>query len=350
MVVDPTESASALTGTRFGVYELHELIGAGAMGEVYRATDTTLHRAVAVKVLPKALRLDRDRVARLHREAQMLAALNHPNIATIHGIEGGDGMRALVLELVEGPTLDEHLARGAIPVPEAVALARQIGEGLRAAHDRTIIHRDLKPANIKLRPDGVIKLLDFGLARLHQRTPWTAAVAEVPTLSAGGTHEGVVLGTPAYMSPEQARGDDVDERTDVWAFGCVLYLLLTGREPFAARTTSDVIAAILGQDPDWNRLPAGTPASLRRLLLRCLEKDRRRRLRDLGEALADLDEAVASRRPGERAAGRRLMSVGRVAIATVVTVALLIAIFVLPRFRAQSTFRSGSRSRHRQDF
>ena len=286
------EVASVLTGRRLGAYELHELIGAGGMGEVYRATDSRLHRSVAIKVLPKALRLDADRVARLDHEAHLLAALNHPNIATIHGFEDADGVRGLVLELVEGPTLAACLAGAAPPVHDAVAWARQIAQGLNAAHERAIVHRDLKPANIKLRPDGVIKLLDFGVARLQPPDSSNTDVAAASTASAPGTHEAVIVGTLAYMSPEQVRGDDVDERTDVWAFGCVLFALLSGREPFAGRTPSDILAAILGQEPEWSALPSGTPAPLRRILRRCLQKDRRSRLRDLGEAIADLDEAV----------------------------------------------------------
>jgi eukaryotic-like serine/threonine-protein kinase len=288
-----TESDSVLTGRRFGAYELHEIIGAGGMGEVYRATDSRLHRSVAIKVLPKAWRLDADRVARLDREAQLLAALNHPNIATIHGFEDADGMRGLVLELVEGPTIAAHLEGAPAPVAETVAWARQIAQGLKAAHERAIVHRDLKPANIKLRPDGVIKLLDFGVAKLRPPDVRDTDVAAASTASAAGTHEAVIVGTLAYMSPEQVRGDDVDERTDVWAFGCVLFVMLSGRAPFAGRTPSDLIAAILGRDPDWGTLPSGTPAPLRRILKRCLQKDRRSRLRDLGEALADLEEAMA---------------------------------------------------------
>src|SRR4029453_8411200 len=254
-MIPDTEAASVLTGRRFGAYHLHELIGAGGMGEVYRATDTTLHRAVAIKVLPKALRLDADRVARLDREAQMLAALNHPNIATIHGFEDADGVRALILELVEGPTLAERLDRQPAPVHETVAWARQIAHGLKAAHERAIIHRDVKPANIKLRADGVIKLLDFGGAKLQPADAGKQVVAAGSATTAAGTHEGVIVGTLAYMSPEQVRGDDVDERTDIWAFGCVLFVLLSGREPFSGRTPSDLIAGILGQEPDWSTLP-----------------------------------------------------------------------------------------------
>ena len=262
------------------------------MGEVYRATDTILHRAVAVKVLPKPLRLDADRVARLRREAQILATLNHPNIATIHGFEDHDGMRALILELVEGPTLAERPGGAPASLSDVVAWARQIAQSLKAAHERGIIHRDLKPANIKLRSDGVVKLLDFGVAKLEPADSLNAVRADVSTASAPGTHEGVIVGTLAYMSPEQYEGDDVDERTDVWAFGCVLFVLRSGREPFSGRTPSDTIATILGQEPDWSMLPADTPAPVRRILRRCLHKDRRSRLRDLGEALADLDEVV----------------------------------------------------------
>ena len=326
---------SVLTGRRLDVYELHELIGAGNMGEVYRATDTTLHRAVAVKVLPKLLRLDVDRVARLQREAQLLAALNHPNIATIHGLQDAGDVLALILELVEGPTLAERLSGGPATVHEAVTWARQIAQGLKAAHERAIVHRDLKPANIKLRPDGVIKLLDFGLAKLQPRDASSLGVAAATTISATGTREAVIVGTLAYMSPEQVRGEDVDERTDIWAFGCVLFVLLSGREPFAGRTSSGIIAAILGQEPDWSGLPAETPAPLRRILRRCLQKDRRSRLRDLGEALADLDEAATPAPAGPQdvpeAGARGQIPSRRLTFAATVAAAIVVAAVLWPR-------------------
>ena len=340
-MIPDSPSASVLPGRRFGAYELHELIGAGGMGEVYRATDTILHRAVAVKVLPQPLQLDADRVARLRREAQMLAALNHPNIATIHGFEDHDGMRALILELVEGPTLAERRDGAPSPVHEVVAWARQIAQALKAAHERAIVHRDLKPANIKLRPDGVIKLLDFGVAKLLPAESLDAVLAATSTATAPGTHAGVIVGTLAYMSPEQVRGDDVDERTDVWAFGCVLFVLLSGREPFSGRTPSDSIAAILGQEPDWSRLPADTPGSVRRILRRCLQKDRRSRLRDLGEALADLDEAVtpvaAGLNDAPNAGARRPISGRAVAFGTVITAAMVVVAFLWARISDVST-------------
>src|SRR5262245_7254293 len=329
-----------LTGRRFGVYEVHDLIGSGGMGEIYRARDTRLNREVAIKVLPRALRLEAERLARLDREAQMLATLNHPNIATIHGLEEALGMRALVLELVEGPTLAEYLARGPVPVHEALLLARQIVQGLQSAHERRIIHRDLKPANIKLRPDGVIKLLDFGLARLRPGDLGGSDASEACTVTAAGTREGTVLGTPACMSPEQARGADLDERTDIWACGCILYRMVTGRETFSGSTASDIIAAILEREPDWNALPVGTPASLRRLLGRCLEKDRKRRLRDLGEALADLDEAANPRilevEDAQSAGSRRFIAVGHVALAAIAIVAIIVTALLWSQFTEAS--------------
>jgi serine/threonine-protein kinase len=334
-----TESDSVLTGRRFGAYELHEIIGAGGMGEVYRATDSRLHRPVAIKVLPKGWRLDADRVARLDREAHLLAALNHPNIATIHGFEDADGMRGLVLELVEGPTIAAQLEGAPAPVAETVAWARQIAQGLKAAHERGIVHRDLKPANIKLRPDGVVKLLDFGVAKLRPPDTRDTDLAAASTATAAGTHEAVIVGTLAYMSPEQVRGDDVDERTDVWAFGCMLFVLLSGRAPFAGRTPSDIIAAILGQDPDWSMLPSGTPMPLRRILRRCLHKDRRSRLRDLGEALADLDEAVTPANPldAPEAGARGPLSRYATAFAAIVVATIAAASFLWPRFGDGST-------------
>jgi serine/threonine-protein kinase len=275
-------------------------LGAGGMGEVFRARDTRLNREVALKMLPASLAADADRLARFTREAQLLAALNHANIAAIYGLEEmpGDGApaaRALVLELVEGPTLAERITHDHIPLDEALAIARQVADAVEYAHDHGIIHRDLKPANIKLRPDGVVKVLDFGLAKAlaGPGTPVAPEVTESPTLSNRATAAGVVLGTAAYMSPEQARGQAVDRRADVWAFGVVLFEMLARRRPFAGATISDTIAAILKDEPDWARLPASTPRGLRRLLGRLLEKDPRNRLRDIGDARLLLDDAAA---------------------------------------------------------
>ena len=268
------------------------------MGEVYRARDVNLGREVALKVLPQTFSANADRLARFEREARVLASLNHPHIAAIHGLETSGDMRALVLELVEGPTLEERLSAGPLPILEAIALARQIADALEAAHDKGIVHRDLKPANIKLTSDGAVKVLDFGLAKALEPGPPSGEGASA-TLTAMHTEAGVVLGTAAYMSPEQARGQPVDKRTDIWAFGCVLYEMLAGRSAFSGTTSSDIIAAILGREPDWTPLPQGAPSAVHRLLHRCLEKDARRRLRDIGDARIELDDVSASSAPAE---------------------------------------------------
>ncbi|MBI4909664.1 MAG: serine/threonine-protein kinase [Acidobacteria bacterium] len=263
------------------------------MGAVYRATDTRLAREVAIKVLPDAYANDPDRLARFVREAQVLASLNHPNIAAIYGIEE----RAIVMELVEGPTLEDHIARGAVPLDEVVPIARQIAEALEAAHEKGIIHRDLKPANIKVTPDGKVKVLDFGLAKLADPTDANDDPASAPTVIRGNspTLAGVIMGTAGYMSPEQARGKRVDKRADIWAFGVVLYEMLTAKPLFGGgETVTDMLAAVVYRDPDWNLLPAGTPATIRRLLDRCLRKDIKTRLRDIGEALILLDSTESS--------------------------------------------------------
>jgi len=286
---------SLSSGTRLGAFEILALIGAGGMGEVYRARDARLKREVALKVLPEAFSQDPDRVARFQREAEVLASLNHLNIAHIHGLEESSGVRALVMEIVEGPTLADRIATGPIPPDDALAIAKQIADALEAAHEQAIIHRDLKPANIKVREDGMVKILDFGLAKLAAAEGESAnapAITNSPTVNVGGTRAGLLLGTPAYMSPEQARGRAVDKRTDIWAFGCVLYEMLTGRAAFAGATASDTMARILEREPDWTTLPAGTSDGVKRLLARCLEKDPRRRLRDIGDASIDLEPAA----------------------------------------------------------
>ena len=273
------------SGSRLGVYEVVGLLGAGGMGEVYRARDHRLRREVALKVLPELQAADADRLARFEREAQLLAALSHPNIATIHGIEEADGVRALVLELVDGPALDERLRQGALAISESLRLARQLVAALEAAHHSGIIHRDLKPANIKLRPDGTVKVLDFGLARAVEPVAAGPSPVEHSTMTSGGlTVDGTILGTTPYMSPEQARGLVVDRRTDIWAFGCVLFEMLTGRRAFAGKDVPETIARVLTKDPDWTALPAGTPLSVRRLLRRCLAKDHGGRLADIADA------------------------------------------------------------------
>ena len=282
-------------GQRLGPYEISALIGAGGMGEVYRATDTNLKRAVAIKVLPAAVSNDPDRLARFQREAEVLAALNNPHIASIYGLERGTGMTALVMELVEGPTLADRIAQGRIPIDEALPLARQIVAALESAHERGIIHRDLKPANIKLRPDGTVKVLDFGLAKAlaPDAASSTAGISMSPTLTTPGTQLGVILGTAAYMSPEQARGQAVDRASDIWAFGCVLYEMLVGKPVVAGDTITDILGGIVRVDPDWTALPDDVPASIRSLLRHCLHKDRRRRLKDVSDASLEIEDVIA---------------------------------------------------------
>src|SRR3989442_1902959 len=316
-------------GQRFGPYEIGSLLGAGGMGEVYRARDTKLARDVAIKILPHAFTADADRRARFEREARLLAALNHPHIGAIYGFEDREGIHALVLELVEGETLAERLARSKdralpdtgrgrssdrpIPIGEALAIARQIAEALEAAHERGIVHRDLKPANVilqtasgqqapassvdsaqRMADDVTVKVVDFGLAKIGSGES-AHDLTHSPTITIDGTSDGVILGTAAYMSPEQARGRAVDKRTDIWAFGCLMYEMLSGRNAFAGETVSDTIAVILGREPDWSALPEETPPAIRRLLQRCLEKDPKRRLHDIADARLEIDDA--SREP-----------------------------------------------------
>jgi Tol biopolymer transport system component len=296
------------SGTRVGPYEILSALGAGGMGEVYRARDPRLGREVAIKVLPEAFTSDPERLARFEREARALAALNHPHIAAIHGLEDSGGVPALVMELVPGPTLAEriadarHVRKAGLPIADAVRIAVQIAEALDAAHEKGIIHRDLKPANIKVTTDGTVKVLDFGLAKL---APDADGAAAAPTITAVGTRDGQIVGTTAYMSPEQARGHAVDKRTDIWAFGCVLYEMLTGRAPFARETTTDTLAAVVDREPDWTALPEETPAAVARLAAQCLKKDPRRRLRDIGDVPVLLDEAASAPAPaGESRGGR----------------------------------------------
>jgi Tol biopolymer transport system component len=293
---------SIAPGTRLGVYEVVSLLGAGGMGEVYRARDTRLQRDVAIKVLPTVFSSHPDRLARFEREAQLLASLNHPNIGAIYGVEE----KALILELVDGPTLADRIAGGPLPLDEALAIARQIADALEAAHEQGVIHRDLKPANIKVRDDGAVKVLDFGLAKLHDPsaadTPSAPGLATLsPTvMSPAATQIGIILGTAAYMSPEQAKGKPADRRADMWAFGCVLFEMLTGTRPFDGDDVTDLVVAVLSREPDWARLPAATPSAVERLIRRCLAKDRRQRLADA--ATARLELADASITPAQVAA------------------------------------------------
>ena len=284
---------SDLVGQTLSGYEVLERIGAGGMGEVFLARDSKLERNVAIKLLPDPFARDKERMLRFEREAKVLASLNHPNIAAIYGFEESDDKRFLVLELVAGDTLAQRIKVGPLPVDEALEVARQIAEALEAAHEKGIIHRDLKPANVMVTTDGTVKVLDFGLARaMADDSGNTPVTAESPTITADYTKPGVVLGTAPYMSPEQARGKPVDKRSDIWSFGCVLYSILTGANPFEGETTTDVIAKILETQPDFDALPSSVPPRIHDLLRRCLEKDRKRRLRDIGDAALELQGVI----------------------------------------------------------
>lgn len=305
-------------GARLGHYEILSAIGKGGMGEVWKARDTTLHREVAIKTLPEGFAQDADRLAMFEREATLLASLNHPNIAAIHGVEEHQGTRFLVLELVEGSTLADRLGRGAIPVEQSLKLALQIAEALEAAHEKGVVHRDLKPANIKVTPEGRVKVLDFGLAKAL-----APASDDAPTLTAIPTQAGAIMGTPAYMSPEQARGEAAGRQVDIWSFGVVLYELLTGASPFGRPTTAETLASVLGTQPDYSVLPSDTPANARHLVRRCLEKDQKRRLQHMGDVRIEVEEALSAltteAAPGAAgvvaATGRLRRSAGAIALA-----------------------------------
>ena len=296
----------ALTpGTRLGPYEINGQIGVGGMGEVYRATDTNLGRQVAIKVLPEVFAHDPDRLARFEREAKTLASLNHPNIAQIHGLEKSGGKTALVMELVEGATLAHRIAQGAIPIDEALPIAKQIAEALETAHEQSIIHRDLKPANIKVRPDGTVKVLDFGLAKALEPTgAMSPSVSQSPTITSPAmmTGMGVILGTAAYMAPEQAKGQPADHRSDVFSFGSVLYEMLTGHQPFHGDSTAEMIASVLAREPDFTLLPPNLHPRLPDLLRRCLEKTPRRRWQAIGDLRVELESIAAAPGHGRTAA------------------------------------------------
>jgi serine/threonine protein kinase len=283
------------SGTTLGPYEITNAIGVGGMGEVYHAHDTKLGRDVAIKVLPEAFAHDPDRLSRFQREAKMLAALNHPAIATIYGLEQSTGTSYLVMELVSGETLQQRMAReGRLPIEDALGVCRQIAEALEAAHEKGIIHRDLKPANVKVTPDGKVKVLDFGLAKAFAVGKSGSDPSDSPTLTAAGTMQGVILGTAAYMSPEQARGKEVDKATDLWAFGCLLYELLCGCPAFQGEDVTEILAAVVKTDPDWDRLTESTPTAIRGLLRRCLRKDRRQRIQDATDARLEIEDALAA--------------------------------------------------------
>jgi Tol biopolymer transport system component len=336
-----------MIGRRLGPYEITAKLGEGGMGEVWRATDAKLKREVAVKVLPAAFTADNERLARFEREAQMLAQLHHPNIASIFGLEESQGTRALVMELVEGPTLAERLAAGPLPLAEALLVARQIAEALEAAHEKGIVHRDLKPQNIKAALDGRVKVLDFGLAKAMDPVGASGAVADLarsptllnsPTLTAAGTQLGVILGTAAYMAPEQARGGAVDKRADIWAFGVVLYEMLTGRSLFAGQTVSDTLAGVLKTEIDWRALSADTPAAIRSLLRRCLERNPKNRLHDIADARIVIEEWL--RGEGEPVAAARPASATRPRLAllawTIAALALALATVLAVRGRREA--------------
>jgi len=283
------------SGARLGSYEITAQIGAGGMGEVYQAHDTKLGRDVAIKVLPEAFAHDPERLSRFQREAKMLAALNHPNIATIYGLEHSGGTHYLVMELVPGENLAERVKReGAVPIEETLTIAKQIADALEAAHEKSIIHRDLKPANVKVTPEGKVKVLDFGLAKAFAGDGANEDPSNSPTLSRAATMQGVILGTAAYMSPEQARGKEVDKRTDIWAFGCVLYELFTGKQAFTGEDITEILAAVVMKEPAFDALPAKISPAIRTLLIRCLRKDRRQRLPDAGAARIEIEEALAA--------------------------------------------------------
>ena len=322
-------------GTRLGVYEVVASIGEGGMGQVFRARDTKLDREVAIKILPEAFAHDADRLARFQREAKTLASLNHANIAAIYGLEESGGMTALVMELVEGDDLSQRIARGAIPLDEALPIAKHVAEALEAAHEQGIIHRDLKPANIKVRPDGMVKVLDFGLAKaMEPLGAMSPSHSQSPTITTPAmTQAGVILGTAAYMSPEQARGKAVDRRTDVWAFGCVLFEMITGRMVFPGATVSDTIAAVLERSPDWTALPPATPPAVRRVLARCLEKDPKQRWRDVGDVRVELDDTEAGRPQADGASPKTSRAAERAAWALLVALAAAVAVVATPMFR-----------------
>jgi serine/threonine protein kinase len=300
------EQGRQLIGREMGAYQVLSLLGVGGMGEVYEARDRKLGRKVAIKVLPEEFVHHPERLSRFQREARMLAALNHPNIATIYGLDQSGSVNYLVMELVPGQTLAERIGKGALPVEEALKFACEIAEALEAAHEKGVIHRDLKPANVKVTPEGRVKVLDFGLAKAFA-SDGTADLSQAPTVTVMPTEEGRILGTPAYMSPEQARGLPVDKRTDIWAFGCVLYEMLTGLTPFTGQTLSDILASVLKHEPDWSALPGSTPPKIRDLLRRCLQKDEQRRLRDISDARIEIEDGLTVPAPADVPTGGHKM-------------------------------------------
>ena len=334
-----------MIGQTISHYKVIEKIGSGGMGVVYRAEDTTLKREVAIKVLPEQFTKDPQRLARFEREAQLLAQLNHPNIAAIYGLEEADGVRFLAMELVEGETLAERVGKGRLPIKEALEICRQIAEGMEAAHEKGVIHRDLKPANVKVTPKGKVKILDFGLAKAFEGEVPAADISQSPTLTEEMTRAGAILGTAAYMSPEQARGEEVDKRADIFAFGSVLYELLTGKRAFGGRTVTDTLAKILEGVPDWEAVPSDTPSKILDLLQRCLEKDSDERLPHIAEARIQLKKALkqpasptavpGAVQPGQQRWG---MTVGLVVL-TAIVAGLAVWLLIQPSSPEQSLNR-----------
>src|SRR5262245_16226534 len=322
-------------GSRLGPYEVTALIGEGGMGKVWRAHHIALNRDDALKVLPEAFVSDPDRLARFRREAQVLASLNHSNIAHVYGLEQADGAQALVMELVEGPTFADRIAQGPIPLDEALPIAQQIAEALEAAHEQGIIHRDLKPANIKLRPDGTVKVLDFGLAKALDRGVAAIDAAQSPTITSPAlmTGVGVLLGTAAYMSPEQAKGKPADKRSDIWAFGCVLYEMLTGQPAFEGESAAEILGAVLKTEPDWKRLPANVPPSVRTLLRLCLQKNPRNRRSDASDVRIDIEQALTEPENAGSSVGIRARSAWRLAWLTTGVMTLAFALIAVVHFR-----------------
>jgi eukaryotic-like serine/threonine-protein kinase len=321
-----------MIGTRLAHYEIASHLGSGGMGDVYQATDTKLGRSVAIKFLPETFSHDTERVARFQREARVLASLNHSNIAAVYGVEETDSRHFLVMELVTGETLADRIKRGAIPIEEALSTAKQIAEALEEAHGKGIIHRDLKPANIKVTPEGKVKVLDFGLAKAYEREQTDSSLSHSPTISLAATNAGVILGTAAYMSPEQARGRTLDKRTDIWSLGCVLFEMLTGKQAFRGEDITDVLAAVVKSEPAWDALPADTPSAIRTLLRRCLQKDRAMRLRDAGDLLVEIIEAQHAPPPVAVSSARERKSV-RLAWATAAVALLALLSLAVIQFR-----------------
>ena len=318
---------SITPGTRIGPYHVQSPLGAGGMGVVFRAHDTKLKRDVALKLLPDHFADDPDRLSRFQREAQLLASLNHPNIAQIYGLEESNGTCCIVMELVEGETLQERLKRGPIPTEEALPIATQVADALEAAHERGIMHRDLKPANVKISPDGKVKVLDFGLAKAIQHSPMSPALSNSPTMMTAA--QGMILGTAAYMSPEQAKGKELDRTADVWAFGCVLYEMLTGRPVFDGETVGEILGGVFKAEPEWRQLPDDTPQGILRLLRRCLQKDRKQRLQSIGDARIEIQEAQEDIRSGPHPVQRARMRRERLAWISILMLVTLIAVVAI---------------------